>query len=350
MHYRCSPWLIHALAIVVSVWQPSAIAASELLHGAGATFPAPVYVAWSRAYQQTSGVQIDYDAVGSGAGIEQIRQRQIDFGASDAALAPEQLAADKLLQFPVVIGGVVPVINITGIKPGQLKLSAAVLADIYLGHIRKWNAAAIADLNPTLKLPHANITVVHRSDASGSSLLWTDYLAHASATWRTTVGSSLAPQWPTGIGGSGNEGVASYVQRTRFAIGYVEYAFAQQHRLSDVALRNRSGRFVQAGRDTFLAAVQAMNLQDTHAMQQLPTDLPGALSWPITGLSFILIDATPVHGAKTRAVLQFFDWALHHGQAIARDLNYEPLPPGIVEQLPALWQSLRDSNGTALWP
>ncbi|MEJ0038062.1 MAG: phosphate ABC transporter substrate-binding protein PstS [Gammaproteobacteria bacterium] len=328
--------------------QPAA--GGEVIRGAGASFPAPVYAAWSKDYERVSGVKVSYDAVGSGAGIERIRKREVEFGASDAPLAASELAASGLLQFPAVIGGVVPVINIGGIKPGQLRLNGALLAAIYLGRIRKWSDASIAALNPTLVLPNTNITVVYRNDSSGSSLLWTDYLSHSSSAWKESIGASLAPKWPIGVGGNGNEGVASYVQRTRFAIGYVEYAFARKHRLSDVALLNRSGRFVHAGRDAFLAAALAADWSDLAGVGQLPTDLPGVESWPIAGTSFILIAQPTEHREKTLAVLHFFDWALRQGEPITRSLDYSPVPPVAVDQLPALWRTLRDDAGMPMWP
>jgi phosphate transport system substrate-binding protein len=326
--------------------------ADEEIHGAGATFPAPLYAAWSAEYRRSSGVGVTFDAVGSGEGIERIRGRRVDFGASDAALTPQELTASGLLQFPVVIGGVVPVINIRGIKPGQLKLSGALLADIYLGKITRWNDVSIAALNPALALPNANITVVHRSDLSGSTLLWTDYLSRSSAAWRESgLGVSLEPRWPSGIGGKGNEGVASFVQRTRSAIGYVEFIYARNHHLSDVALRNQSGTFVQAGRDAFAAAAAAADRDGTAPMQQqLATDLPGTASWPITGASFILIPQPTANSAKTLAVLRFFNWALHQGEPITRGLEYAPLPKAWVDQLPTLWAAIRDSTGQPVWP
>jgi phosphate transport system substrate-binding protein len=348
-----SSFILRLVVLAAAACGP-AVCAGEQIHGAGATFPAPVYAAWAKAYQQSTGVQIFYDAVGSGAGIDLIRRHQVDFGASDAPLTPQELASAQLIQFPAVIGGIVPVINITGIKPGQLKLSGSVLADIYLGRIKKWNDAGIAALNPTLALPSTNITVVHRSDPSGSSLLWTEYLSSSSSAWQSGVGAALAPKWPTGIGGTGNEGVASYVQRTRFAIGYVEYIYSRQHHLSDVALRNHSGLFVQAGRGAFRAAAETAdwNVAPNAApgFQQLPADPPGSESWPVTGASFILIGNLPGPGRNTAQVLRFFDWALHQGESIARELDYVPVPETVVEQLPTLWDTLRDSTGKRLWP
>ncbi len=350
MGYMRSSPIQRALVAIAAVASCLPAFAGEIIRGAGATFPAPVYAEWSTQYEQSSGVKVTYEALGSGAGIERIRQRKVDFGASDAPLTSQELMASGLLQFPVVIGGVVPVINIRGIKPGQLKLSGTVLADIYLGRIRKWSDARIAALNPALVLPNANITVVHRSDSSGSSLLWTDYLSRSNEAWRATVGASLEPRWPVGSGGTGNEGVATYVQRTRFAIGYVEYVFSRKHHLSDVALRNHDGRFVQAGRDTFRAAAQAASWNAVASIQQMATDLPGAASWPITGASFILVGKTAQRGDNTRATLRFFHWALLQGEPMERRLDYVAIPQAVVEQLPALWETIRDAGGKPVWP
>jgi len=328
----------------------AAAPASVRIQGAGATFPAPLYEAWAAEYGQNHDVQVIYEAVGSGRGLERIRGRQVDFGASDAPLSAIELESAGLVQFPVIVGGVVPVINITGIRPGQLRMTGAVLADIYLGRIQRWNDASIAALNPDIALPGAHITVVHRSDPSGSSLLWTDFLSRSSDLWRTAVGASLTPRWPTGIAGSGNEGVASYVQRTRFAIGYVEYYFAHDHHLSDVAVRNRSGVFVHAGHDTFRAAADAASWTSIGSMGQLPSDALGPGSWPITGASFILIDRRTPVPERMHELLRFFDWALHEGEPVARRLEYVPIPKAALEQLPALWQSIRDPEGKPVWP
>ena len=322
------------LGIVVSLCASlPTVGASEEIHGAGATFPAPVYTAWAEAYERESGVRVFYDPIGSGAGIDRIREHEIDFGATDAPLSKEVLAGADLLQFPTVIGGVVPVINIRGIEPGRLKLNGAVLAGIYLGRIRKWNAAEIASLNPGVSLPSANITVVHRAEPSGSTLLWSDYLSRSSTEWSTKIGSSLAPSWPTGIGGDGNEGVASLVQRTHFAIGYVEYFYARGHHLSDVALINRRGRFVKAGPESFAAAARHTSIADLVNGAQFATDLDGEASWPITGASFVLIDRRAADRARTRATLQFFEWALRHGEQSARELYFVPLPAGALDPL-----------------
>lgn len=321
------------------------------IHGAGATFPAPLYAEWAKAYAQAGGGMVRYDAVGSGQGIERIRARQIDFGASDIPLTEAELAASGLMQFPMIIGGVVPVINISGIKPGQLKLSGALLADIYLGHIRKWNDARIVELNPELHLPDANITVVYRSDSSGTSLLWCKYLAYASAEWRTNIVVSLLPAWPIGVGGVGNEGVAAYVQRTRFALGYVEYTYARDHHLSDISLRNSDGFFVRAQPETFRAAAQNFNWNDLGHIRQLQIASQGSSSWPITAASFILLPTMSTHSARTLEVLKFFDWALREGAPIASGLNYESIPSAAIAQLPTLWrQTIRDDSGKPVWP
>jgi phosphate transport system substrate-binding protein len=335
--------------VVVVAWGQLA-AAGEPIRGAGATFPAPVYAAWGAAYEAGHGVKVVYDPVGSGVGLERIRGHLVDFGGSDAPLGAEELASAGLVQFPVIVGGVVPVINITGIGPGELRLSGGVLAEIYLGRIRKWNDRQIAQLNPGLALPNTNITVVHRSDPSGSSLLWTRYLSQSSDAWQAAVGASLTPKWPTGVGGTGNDGVASYVQRTRSAVGYVEYFYGRNHNLSDVALRNHSGEFVRAGQDSFSAAAEAGDWSAAGGFQQLPVDPAGQGSWPVSGASFILVDRSVGRAGATREVLRFFDWALHEGEPIARGLDYVPVPARVVEQMPQVWGTLRDGEGKALWP
>lgn len=340
-------WAITASAC--AIWLAPASAAASI-HGAGATFPARLYAVWASAYAAESGIQVSYEAVGSGAGLDRIRKRQVDFGASDAPLTPQELDASGLVQFPVVLGGVVPVIGMAGIRPGQLKLTGGLLAEIYLGKIRRWNEASIAALNPDIVLPNANITVVHRSDPSGSSLLWADYLSRSSASWRTEAGASLTPRWPRGVGATGSEGVAAFVERTRFSIGYVEYSYARIHRLSDVALRNRDGRFVQAGRDAFRAAAESARWGADESSRQLPTDAPGPQSWPITGASYILLARRPDSGDKTRAVLRFFDWALHHSESLARGTDFVPIPQDVLEQLPAVWRTIQDAAGEPVWP
>jgi phosphate transport system substrate-binding protein len=306
------------------------------IHGAGATFPAPLYAAWADRYAARKGIAVAYEALGSGRGIERIRDRSADFGASDIPLNSQDLAAASLVQFPAVIGGVVPVIFIPGIHSGQLRMNGAVLADIYLGRIKQWDDSSIAALNAGLALPHANITVVHRSDPSGSSHLWSSYLSQSSARWRTEVGASLTPRWPIGVGGLGNEGVAAFVQRTRFAIGYVEYYFAREHRLSDVSLYNRSGFYVRAGSTSFSSAAAAAGWGNLNSQEQISPDSPGMQSWPITGASFILVSGRPEELGRTQAVLRFFDWAFHGHEALLNDLGYAPLPAPVLDRFDAL--------------
>jgi phosphate transport system substrate-binding protein len=328
--------LIFACCVLMTGGASAAEPSDSPIRGAGATFPAPLYGAWAEAYAARSGVAVVYDAVGSGRGIERIRDRAVDFGASDLPLTPQELAAAGLTQFPAVIGGVVPVIFIPGIRSAELRMNGAVLADIYLGRISKWDDAAIAALNAGIALPHANITVVHRSDPSGSSHLWSSYLSQSSERWRAQVGASLTPQWPTGVGGVGNEGVAAYVQRTRFAIGYVEYYFAREHKLSDVSLYNRSGFYVRAGGVSFAAAAAAAHWGNLSSQEQLSPDSPGMQSWPVTGASFILVSRRPSELARTQAVLRFFDWSFHGGESRLRDLGYAPLPQPALDEFAAL--------------
>ncbi len=336
--------LVISIIATLNAWAATAIG------GAGATFPEPLYRAWALEYQRITGGEVRYEAVGSGAGLARVEHHEVDFGGTDAPLTPAQLDAAQLLQFPTVIGGVVPVINIRGIRPGELRLTGPLLADIYLGRVRHWNDPAIAALNPTLHLPHANITVVHRQEASGSSLLWTTYLASGNAAWREQVGAGLLPAWPNGTGAKGNEGVATLVQRTRFAIGYVEYSFARLHALSDVALRNRSGNFVRARADNFAAAAAFGGWHESGSMLQLPPDAPGQFSWPITGASFILMPRIAPDAEREQAVLRFFDWALHHGGDMVERLDYAPVPQPLLDALPQLWRSFHDSAGRPLWP
>jgi phosphate transport system substrate-binding protein len=315
--FRCLCfWLLGAPAL--------SLAAGPVLHGAGATFPAPVYAAWGRAYQQAAGVAVAYEPVGSGAGVARIAAGEVDFGASDARLAAAELQRLGLLQFPAVIGGVVPVVNLAGLPPGALRLDGAVLADIYLGRLHKWNDPAIAALNPGLALPNAHITVVHRSEPSGTTFLWSDFLGRTSPAWAGRFGTAAATlDWPVGVGGIGNEGVASSVQRTRWAIGYVEFAYAQAHHLAMASVRNREGRFVTAGRPAFEAAAAAAHWQQPSDLDQLLTWQPGLDSWPITGSSFVLL---PANADGRCAVAAFFDWAWRHGRDSADELGYAALP------------------------
>jgi phosphate transport system substrate-binding protein len=318
--------------------------------GAGATFPYPIYSKWAEAYKKSSGIGLNYQSIGSGGGIKQIKEKTVDFGASDMPLKEEDLKASGLIQFPVIMGGVVPVVNLEGVKPGQLKLSGTVLADIYLGKIKKWNAPEIAALNPGVKLPASDITVVHRADGSGTSFLWTDYLSKTSPEFKEKVGAGTAVKWPAGVGGKGNEGVAANVQRIAGSIGYVEYAYAKRNNISHAQLQNRSGQFVQPTQESFQAAAAGADWAKTPGFGVVLTDQPGAASWPITGASFILMHATQPDAKKAQEVLKFFDWSYKNGAAMAAELDYVPMPQPVVEQVQQAWKAqLKDSSGKAIW-
>jgi phosphate transport system substrate-binding protein len=309
-------------------------AAGVAIRGAGATFPFPIYAQWAAQYRNETGNQVDYEPIGSGAGVERIERDEVDFGASDAPLSPARLLAIGAVQFPVVIGGVVPVVHIGGVRPGQLRLSGAVLAQIYLGRIRRWNDPEIVALNPTLSLPNANITVVHRADASGTSFLWSDYLSQSSPDWKAAMGTATTLAWPVGVAGFGNEGVASYVQRTRFAIGYVEFAYAKQHNLAYCALRNRDGVFVQPGRVSFAAAANAAQWKSDADLAQVLTNQRGPDSWPITGASFVLVRTA---NGRRSEVIRFFDWAFRQGGPAAAQLEYTQMPDAAVAVIRKSW-------------
>lgn len=314
--------------------------------GAGASFPAPVYAKWADAYNKATGVRINYQSVGSGAGIKQIKAKTVDFGASDAPLKDEELAADGLLQFPTVIGGVVPVINVAGIKPGQVKLTGAVLGDIYLGKVTKWNDAAITALNPGVTLPDATIAVVRRADGSGTSFIFTNYLSKVNAEWKAKVGEGTAVNWVTGVGGKGNEGVSSYVQRLPNSIGYVEYAYAKQNKMSYVQLKNAAGNYVSPDDENFKAAAAGADWSKT--FYQVLTEQPGKDSWPITGATFILMHKNQDKPAQGTAALKFFDWAYAQGDKTAAELDYVPLPDSVKALVRKQWAQIKGADGKAV--
>jgi len=307
--------------------------------GAGATFPAPIYAKWASAYSKTAGVQINYQSVGSGAGIKQIKAKTVDFGASDMPLKDDELAKDGLVQFPTVIGGVVPVVNVKGIAPGQLKLTGEVLASIYLGDIKKWNDQAIAALNPGVALPDAPIAVVRRADGSGTSFIFTNYLSKVSADWKTKVGEGTAVNWPTGAGGKGNEGVSAFVQRLPNAIGYVEYAYAKQNKMSHVALKNAAGAYVQPDDATFKAA--AASAEWNKSFYQILTNQPGKDAWPLTGATFILMHKKQDKPEQGATALKFFEWAYANGDAAATELEYVPLPGAVKDLVRKQWAAIK---------
>ena len=318
--------------------------------GAGATFPYPIYAKWAEAYKAKTGVGMNYQSIGSGGGIKQIQAKTVDFGATDSPLKPDELDKAGLAQFPAIIGGVVPVVNVGGIKPGDMKLTGAVLADIYLGKLKKWNEKPIADLNPALKLPDENITVVRRSDGSGTSFLFTDYLSKVSPEWKEKVGASTAVAWPEGVGGKGNEGVASYVQRIKGAIGYVEYAYAKKNKMAFTQLKNKDGNFVSPDDPQFQAAAANAQWKASEGFYQVLTEQPGKESWPITGASFILLYKAQEKAATGQEVLKFFDWALKNGQKMAEELDYVALPDPVVKLIGDSWKTqIKDGSGKALW-
>ena len=316
--------------------------------GAGASFPSPLYGKWADSYQKATGNKVNYQSIGSGGGIKQITAKTVDFGASDMPLKPEQLDKDGLAQFPAVIGGVVPVVNIQGITPGQMKLTGQVLADIYLGKIAKWNDKAIAELNPGLNLPAVDIAVVRRADGSGTTFLFTNYLSKVSEDWKAKVGEGTAVQWPTGMGGKGNEGVSAFLQRIPSSIGYVEYAYAKQNRLSHVLLKNAAGNFVAPDDVTFKAAAATADWAKSQ-MAEILTNQSGKEAWPITGATFILMHKLQDKPAQGSEVLKFFDWSYKNGGKIAEELEYVALPDSLIKQIQASWANLKDNTGKSVY-
>lgn len=318
--------------------------------GAGATFPYPVYAKWAEAYKTATGIGLNYQSIGSGGGIKQIQAKTVDFGASDKPLKPEELDKGGLMQFPTVMGGVVPVVNIPGVAAGQVKLDGNVLADIYLGKIKKWNDAAITALNKGVALPNEAITVVHRSDGSGTTFIFTNYLSKVSSDWKEKVGNDASVAWPTGVGGKGNEGVASYVQRIKGSIGYVEYAYALQNKMAYTLLKNKDGNFVKPDSETFQAAAKGADWEHAAGFYEILTDEPGKNSWPITGATFILMHKTQDKPANAKEVLKFFDWAYANGDKMAEDLDYVPMPESVVKLIQKAWKAeIKDTAGKPVW-
>ena len=336
---RClimSSVLIFAIATVGS--------AAEIT-GAGATFPYPVYAKWADAYNKEMGVRLNYQSIGSGGGIKQITAGTVDFGASDKPLKPADLEKTGLIQFPTVTGGVVPVINVKGIRPGGIKLTGQVLAKIYLGEISKWNAPEIAEHNTGVKLPDDDITVVHRSDGSGTTFIFTNYLNKISTAWKEKVGNDASVSWPTGVGGKGNEGVASYVQRIAGSIGYVEYAYALQNNMTYVLLQNREGNFVKPDAKNFQAAAADADWNSAPGFYQILTNEPGQNSWPITGATFILMHKVQKNPERAAQVLDFFKWAYEHGDNMAEELDYIPMPENVVKLIYKEWKQIKSREG-----
>ena len=330
--------------LVAAMFSISAFA--QDVTGAGASFPAPLYAKWASDFNKATGVKINYQSVGSGAGIKQIKAKTVDFGASDAPLKDDELQAKGLLQFPTVIGGVIPVVNIQGVKPGELKLNGQVLGDIYLGKITKWNDPAIKALNGSLNLPDAAIAPVRRADGSGTSFLFTNYLSKVNAEWKSKVGEGTAVNWPTGAGGKGNEGVAAFVNRLPNSIGYVEYAYVKQNKMTYAQMQNAAGTFVSPDDSAFKAA--AAGAEWNKSFYQVLTNQAGKDAWPITGATFILMHKVQDKPANAATVLKFFDWAYKSGDKTADELDYVPMPDAVKATIAKAWGEVKDSSGKAV--
>lgn len=316
--------------------------------GAGASFPAPIYAKWADAYQKATGNRVNYQSIGSGGGIRQIGAKTVDFGASDMPLKPEKLDEGGLQQFPTVIGAVVPVVNIEGVEPGEMKLTGEVLAQIYQGKITKWNDPAIVALNPDVGLTDQDIGVVRRADGSGTTFVFTNYLSKVSAEWKEKIGEGTAVQWPVGLGGKGNEGVSAFVQRLPGSIGYVEYAYAKQNKLSHTNMQNKDGQFVAPSNETFAAAAEGADWSKS-AFYEILTNQPGAKSWPITSATFILMHKEQDKPAQAAEVLKFFDWAYENGGDMALELEYIPMPKATVDLIRASWGGMKGADGAAVY-
>ncbi len=339
-----------AVAFAGVVGSVSVAQAATTINGAGATFPYPVYSKWAHAYNKETGVRFNYQAIGSGGGIKQIKAKTVDFGASDAPLTPEALDKAGLMQFPMIMGGVVPVVNIKGIGANQLTLSGSVLADIYLGKITKWNDAAIQALNHGIYLPDDAIAVVHRADGSGTTWIFTNYLTKVNADWAKSIGNSKAVAWPTGLGGKGNQGVASFVNKVPGSIGYVEYAYALQSHMSSILLKNKDGNAVAPTAANFQAAAAGADWKHAKGYYMVLTDQPGAKSWPITGASFILMYKSQNNARTAKEVLKFYDWSYKHGSKMAMKLDYVPMPEKVIKMVEKTWhKDIRTANGGAIW-
>jgi len=340
--------LFASTALLLCLFVATAAVAAEIT-GAGATFPYPVYSKWAEAYKAKTGTGLNYQPIGSGGGIKQIEAKTVDFGGSDVPLKLDELEKNGLQQFPTVMGGVVLAINIEGIKSGDVKLNGEVLADIYLGNIKKWTDPAIAKLNPGLKLPDEEITVVHRSDGSGTTFIFTNYLSKVSNGWKEKVGNDASVSWPVGVGGKGNAGVASYIQQVKNSIGYVEYAYALENKMPYTLMQNREGRFLKPDNSTFQAAAAGAKWQEAPGFYMILTDQAGQNSWPITGATFILMHKVQDNPGQAEEVFKFFAWAYANGGKMAEDLVYVPMPDNIVKLIEASWAQIKTTSGTPVW-
>jgi len=346
------PNLLIALTVcfgAVTLGITSSASAAGLINGAGATFPYPLYAKWAYEYNKKTGEKMNYQSIGSGGGIKQIKSKTVDFGASDAPLTAKDLDESGLIQFPMAIGGVVPVVNIKGVKSGEMKLTPEVLADIYLGKIKKWNDNKITSLNPGVALPEDSITVVHRSDGSGTTWIFTNYLDKVSKAWHEKVGVGTAVDWPAGVGGKGNEGVATYVKRIKNTIGYVEYAYALQNKLTHARMENKDKNFVEPSMDSFMAAAVNADWKGTPGFAVVLTDQTGKNAWPIAGATFILVQKAPSNCSNAKVVLDFFDRAYRSGAEMARSLDYVPIPQGVYAVMEDAWAKEVKCNGQGVW-
>ncbi len=336
-----------SVAAVACTFGFATVQAAEIT-GAGATFPAPIYGKWAEAYQKATANKINYQSIGSGGGIKQITAKTVDFGASDMPMTSVELDKNGLVQFPAVIGGEVIVVNIAGLKPGEMRLTPAVLADIYLGKITKWNDKAIVELNPKLSLPDQLIAVVRRADGSGTTFIFTNYLSKVSPEWKQKVGEGTAVQWPLGLGGKGNEGVSAFVQRIPGSIGYVEYAYSKQNKMTYTLLQNADGNYPVPGDASFKAAAVKADWTKS-AFYEILTNEPGKDAWPITGATFILMQKVQDKPAQAAEVLKFFDWAYKNGGKLADELDYVALPDALVKLIHSSWASIKDASGKPVY-
>jgi len=319
---------------------------AQEITGAGATFPAPLYAKWASDYNKSTGVKVNYQSIGSGGGIKQIDSKTVDFGASDMPLTDDVLKTKGQMQFPTVIGGVVPILNVAGIAPGQLKLTGTLLADIFLGKVSRWNDPAIKAINPGVNLPDTAIAQVRRADGSGTTFLFTNYLSKVSPDWKAKVGEGTAVSWPVGAGGKGNEGVAAFVSRLPNSIGYVEYSYVKQNKLNYALVQNSAGNFVKPEDDTFKAA--AAGADWAKSFYQILTNQPGKDSWPLSGATFILMHTSQDKPANGTEALKFFNWAYANGEKSAADLDYVPMPPAAVAAIQKAWGEIKDTSGKAI--
>ena len=340
---------IHTLAAASLAIALVAPANAADISGAGATFPYPIYAKWADAYKKETGVGLNYQSIGSGGGIKQIQAKTVTFGATDAPLKGPELDKHGLVQFPMVMGGIVPVVNLDGVQPGGLTLDGPTLAKIFLGEIKTWNDPALQKLNPDIKLPATAIAVVHRSDGSGTTFVFTDYLTKASPEWKSKVGSNTAVEWPVGIGAKGNEGVANIVAQTKGSVGYVEYAYAKQNKLTHAKMMNKDGKAVEPVSRTFQAAAASADWAATPGYAVILTDEPGADSWPITAATFILMHKQPQDPKVAGEALKFFDWAYAKGGPMAEELDYIPMPDSVKTLVRKTWTEIKDASGKPVY-